>query len=80
MRRLLLALTLLTLSACAHHPMVTSCITKEQVEELRRQEPPKIADRLTGKADEDTRTLAGSALRLRAWGHNLLNVVEVCAK
>ena len=80
MRRALALAALLALSGCATRPLVTSCITKEQVEELRRQEPPKIADRLTGRADEDVRVLAGSALRLRLWGHNLLNVVEVCAR
>ena len=80
MKRFVALAALFSLGACAHKPVIVSCVTREQLEELRRQEPPRIADRLTGRADEDTRTLAGSALRLRAWGHNMLNVVEVCAK
>jgi hypothetical protein len=55
------------------------CVSAEQLAELKAQEPPKVSDRLTGKADEDVRVVAGSALRLRGWGHNMLDVLKVCA-
>jgi hypothetical protein len=74
-----LPLAFLLLAGCAHQPLMTSCITKDQLAELERQEPPKVKDKLTGHADEDIRPIAGSNLRLRAWGHNLLDTLRVCA-
>jgi len=72
----------LALAGCAHKPRVAivHCVTPEQVEQLRKAEPPKISNQLTGKADEDVRVIAGSALRLRSWGHGLLGVIEGCTK
>lgn len=79
MRKLLLATALLALSGCAHS-VIAPCISREQLEELRRQEPPRVKSKLTGRADEDVRPIAGSNLLLRTWGHNLLSTLEVCAK
>lgn len=80
MRSLLALAALLTLSGCATRPLMVSCITKEQLAELKAQEPEKIRDKLTGRADEDIRLIAGSNLRLRSWGGTLIGVLEVCAK
>ena len=72
-------LALLTLASCAHTSYLTrSCLTKEQYELLKSQEPPHIKGKLTGNADEDTRPLAGSAIELRAWGHALLDTLRIC--
>lgn len=68
---------LLALSACAPHPRFSTiyCVGKDQV---LPSEPPKVHDRLTGKADEDLRIVSGSALRLRAWGEGLNGIIEGC--
>lgn len=69
----------LALEGCAHTRYVKiSCISPEQLEQQRQAEPPKVHDRLTGKADEDVRTIAGSNVRLRAWGTGLLGILEGC--
>jgi hypothetical protein len=71
----------LALSACAGPQYLTrSCISAEQYERLKAAEPPKVHSKLTGKADEDTRPLAGSALELRSWGHVLLDTLQTCAE
>lgn len=80
MRAILALAALLTLSGCATRPLMVSCITKEQLAELKAQEPPRVKDHLTGRADEDVRLIAGSNLRLRSWGGTLIGVLEVCAK
>lgn len=81
MKRLAIIAAGLALAGCTTTRYVTvSCVTPGQASELAKAEPPKVADQLTGRADEDTRTLAGSAIRLRAWGQGLLGVVEGCAK
>jgi hypothetical protein len=41
-------------------------------------EPPKVHDQLTGHADKDAGILAGSAIRLRAWGQALNYILEGC--
>jgi hypothetical protein len=41
-------------------------------------EPPKVHDQLTGQADKDAGILAGSAIRLRAWGEALNHILEGC--
>jgi hypothetical protein len=41
-------------------------------------EPPKVHDQLTGEADKDAGILAGSAIRLRAWGEALNHILEGC--
>lgn len=41
-------------------------------------EPETVADQLTGRAADDTITLAESALRLRAWGRELAALLRAC--
>ncbi len=41
-------------------------------------EPPKIAGALTGNAERDIGIVAGSALRLRAWGLELEAILQGC--
>jgi hypothetical protein len=75
----LLAIALLaTLAGCQTRFVTVPCLTKEQLAERESAEPPKIADKLSGKADEDIRTIAGSAIRLRAWGRSNLDVLRGC--
>jgi hypothetical protein len=45
---------------------------------LKLCEPPKVRDQLTGHADKDAGILAGSAIRLRAWGQALNHILEGC--
>ena len=79
MKKTLLIAALVALSGCQSTRYVTRpCVSAEQLAELKSQEPPKVADKLTGQADADIRVVAGSALRLRGWGHNLLDVLKVC--
>lgn len=69
-------LILLSLSACTTTRYVTvPCISKGQAIPA---EPEKVGDKLTGKADEDIRIVAGSAVRLRAWGQGLNTILEGC--
>ncbi len=64
------------LSGCQTTRYVTvPCVAKDQ---QLPAEPPKVASELTGQADADLRVVAGSALRLRAWGTGLRDVLEGC--
>lgn len=75
MKRLAL-IALLTLSACQTTRYVqVPCIGKDQV---LPSEPEKVGPKLTGRADEDIRTIAGSNIRLRAWGRGLRSILEGC--
>jgi hypothetical protein len=76
----LIAITLLaSLSACSHTRYYSvPCLTQPQLDKLKADEPPKVHDKLTGKADEDVKIVAGSAIRLRAWGQGMLGVLEGC--
>lgn len=79
MKKLLLIPVLVYLSGCAHTPgPTTKCVTPEQLDELKRQEPPKVRDKLTGRADEDVRTLGGSAIRLRSYARGLIDILGGC--
>ena len=79
MKKLVPLLLLATLAGCQTTRFVSvPCLTPEQLAERESAEPPKIADRLSGKADEDIRIIAGSALRLRAWGSGNLDVLRGC--
>lgn len=82
MRKRLLWLTVLVaLSGCATTRYVTTpCLTQQQLDELKQAEPPKVGDKLTGRADEDVKVLGGSAVRLRGYAHGLLNVLGGCTK
>lgn len=75
-RATLLALTL-ALASCAT-TRTTKCVTKEQYEELAAGEPAKVGDQLTGDAAQDIKPISGSAIRLRAWGRGLLDVLGGC--
>ena len=76
MKRFLALALLATLSACQTTRYVTvPCISKDQ---QLPAEPEKVADRLTGDAEQDVKTIAGSAVRLRAWGQGLHSVLEGC--
>jgi hypothetical protein len=67
----------LGLSGCAHSPRYVTipCVQKDQ---QLPAEPPSVKRQLTGKADEDVRIIAGSAVRLRAWGRGLEQILEGC--
>jgi hypothetical protein len=54
------------------------CLTKEQYEALKSQQPPKVHSELTGNADRDTQILAGSLIRVRAFSDGLLQVLGGC--
>lgn len=43
-------------------------------------EPPHVDQQLTGDADRDVNTIAASAIVLRAWGRQLLAVVQECGR
>lgn len=76
MRTVIAAAALLSLSACSTTRYVTvPCISKDQAIPA---EPEKVGGKLTGKADEDIKTIAGSAVRLRAWGQGLNTILEGC--
>lgn len=70
-------LSAVALSGCAHGPryITVPCIAKDQ---QLPAEPPKVSDKLTGRADEDIKTIAGSNIRLRAWGSGLRTILEGC--
>ena len=72
----LVPLIALALAGCVTTRTVTiGCIAKDQVIPA---EPPTVHSRLTGQADQDLPIVAGSALRLRAWGRSLQGIVESC--
>jgi hypothetical protein len=74
-----LVLAALALTGCAHIRYApVYCVTPSQLDELRKAEPPKVGNQLTGEADKDIRPIAGSAIRLRAWGEGLLGVLGGC--
>lgn len=67
---------LLTLTGCATTRFVqTPCISKDQA---IPSQPDKIHGKLTGKADEDTRILAGGLIRWEAYGIGLRTILEGC--
>jgi hypothetical protein len=79
--RLAIVLAALALSACVTTKYVpTYCITAEQLAELRAQRPQAIRDKLTGKADEDIRTVTGKLVRVQAYADGLLDVLGSCVK
>lgn len=72
----LAVLGFVTLTGCTTTRYVTvPCISKDQAIPA---EPEKVGDKLTGKADEDVKIIAGSAVRLRAWGQGLQGILEGC--
>ena len=82
-----LALLALSLSGCALFErkietrwVTVYCLTPEQFQQLKDAEPERVKSRLTGDADKDVRTLAGSAIRLRAWGEGTLEILGGCVE
>jgi hypothetical protein len=79
MRKLFATAALLALSGCATTRYVSvPCLTKDQLAERKSAEPPHVSDKLSGKADEDVKVIAGSAIRLRSWGEGNLAILEGC--
>lgn len=75
-RPALIFLAALALTGCATTRYVTvPCLAKDQA---LPAEPPKVGKSLTGEADKDLRIVAGSAVRLRAWGEGLNGILEGC--
>ena len=72
----LAAVAALPTSGCATTRYTTVyCVSHDQ---QLPSEPPKVKDQLTGEADKDLRIVAGSAIRLRAWGEGLQSILEGC--
>lgn len=76
MRTFSLALAALLLSGCAHTRYVTVYCLDHNTQ--LPAEPERVHDKLTGEADKDLRIVAGSAVRLRAWGEGLNSILEGC--
>ena len=76
MRTLVITLAAVLLTGCTTTRYIAvPCLGKDQV---LPAEPPKVGDKLTGKADEDVKIIAGSAVRLRAWGQGLSRILGGC--
>lgn len=74
--RFTIPLILLALAGCTTTRYVTvPCVGKDQA---LPAEPEKVAPKLTGRADEDTRILAGGLVRWQAYGRGLRSVLEGC--
>ena len=80
MKRLALyGIAVVALTGCTTTRYVkVPCLTPQQLEQQRQAEPPKVHDKLTGRADEDVKVLGGSAIRLRAWGTGMLDILGGC--
>ena len=79
MKRFPLIMAALALAGCQTTRYITvACLTPVQFEQLKAQLPPKVADKLTGRADEDLRIIAGSSVRLRGYAEGLLAILEGC--
>ena len=84
MKRAIL-LAALTLASCGKPHIETRyvqtfCVTREQYEQLKRSQPERIHDRLTGDAEKDILTITANAIRLRAHDDGLLEVLGGCVK
>lgn len=85
MSRAAALLAVLALSACTTPgirvepvpvPVAARCVDLATVP----PEPPHVDQQLTGDADRDVNTVAASAIVLRAWGRQLLAVVQECGR
>lgn len=75
---------LLLLAGCTHKPeveirevpvpMPVKCVDPSAIP----AEPPTVAQRFNGNARHDLEILAGNALALRAWGQEMLVLLEQC--
>lgn len=79
-KRLALAVPLVFLAGCATAPryVQTYCITQPQLEKLKQAEPGKVGSKLDGNAQDDLKTIAGSAIELRSYSDGLLGVLQGC--
>jgi hypothetical protein len=76
-----LGIIALALSGCATTRYTqVYCLTPPQLEKLKQVEPEHIADRLTGQAQDDFKLVAGSAVELRQYSADLLNVLSNCTE
>ena len=76
MRTFSLALAALALTGCATtRYSVTYCLKHDQA---LPAEPERVGPKLTGRADEDTRILAGGLIRWQAYGLGLRDILEHC--
>jgi hypothetical protein len=74
MKRLTLIVLAIALAGCqTTRTVIVPCVKGELP-----AEPPKVADKLTGNAERDIGIVAGSALRLRAYGGELRSLLEAC--
>jgi hypothetical protein len=74
-----LGIIALVLSGCATTRYVTiHCVTPEQYQKLKDAEPPRVGDKLTGQAQDDLKTIAGSTVELRTYSEGLLGVLGGC--
>jgi hypothetical protein len=73
----IIALVALALTGCATQTRYTTvyCIQHDQA---LPAEPERIKSKLTGQADTDIGIIAGSAIRLRAWGEGLQTILNGC--
>jgi hypothetical protein len=69
-------LLVILLAGCATPRYVTIyCVGKDQ---QPPKEPERIGGKLTGRAQDDLKIVAGSAIELRAWGQGLNQILEGC--
>jgi hypothetical protein len=54
------------------------CLSAEQYQKLKDAEPPKVGNQLTGQAQDDLKTIAGSTVELRTYSEGLLGVLGGC--
>jgi hypothetical protein len=74
-------LALLALTGCAHTTHLYTpvyCISQDQYTKLKSAEPEKIGSKLTGKAQDDLKLIAGNDVELRRYSDDLLGVVGGC--
>lgn len=83
MKRSLLVVSV-ALAGCAHKPEVVrevpvptpvTCVDPNRIP----NEPPRVAQRLTGNARRDLEIVAQSAQELRLWGQEMHSLLELCA-
>lgn len=58
--------------------VAVKCLNIEQYQKLKDAEPKRVGDRLNGNAQDDIKTIAGSAVELRTYSEGLLGVIHGC--
>jgi hypothetical protein len=72
---------LLALTGCATtHERFTPvyCVTPSQLNTLKKAEPERVGQKLTGQAQDDLKIIAGNDIALRAYSDGLLGVIQGC--